>query len=200
MSDPNERRDATQQEAGSARDNTEGKVEATEAAERKAQELGVDLASVEGSGSGGRVTVEDVENAQQQSDTTARSMETLQRGALPPPPSSPTPPTLEDIQRQYVVLKATLAGPNDGTVPLRIIREDGVVETINEGTFPDNPLNFFAPEPPVVDWVLPDPQPPIPVRLEEVGTKQPCRSERCSINVNSRGVGRSLLGPYEQTP
>ncbi len=38
-------------------------VEATEAAERKAEELDVDLKKVEGSGSGGRVLVEDVEEA-----------------------------------------------------------------------------------------------------------------------------------------
>ena len=35
--------------------------EATEAAQRKAEELGVDIASVEGTGSGGNVTVSDVE-------------------------------------------------------------------------------------------------------------------------------------------
>jgi len=50
-----------------ARDNGAGstsrgeEVEATEAAERRANELGVDLAEVEGSGSEGRVLVEDVE-------------------------------------------------------------------------------------------------------------------------------------------
>ena len=38
-------------------------IVATEAAERKAEELGVDLDSVEGTGSGGRITVEDVERA-----------------------------------------------------------------------------------------------------------------------------------------
>jgi large subunit ribosomal protein L20 len=38
-------------------------VEATKAAERRANELGVDLAEVEGSGSEGRVLVEDVEEA-----------------------------------------------------------------------------------------------------------------------------------------
>ena len=38
-------------------------VEATKAAERRANELDVDLADVEGSGSGGRVLVEDVEEA-----------------------------------------------------------------------------------------------------------------------------------------
>lgn len=38
-------------------------VKATEAAERKAEELGVTLAEVEGTGAGGKVTVEDVEAA-----------------------------------------------------------------------------------------------------------------------------------------
>jgi pyruvate/2-oxoglutarate dehydrogenase complex dihydrolipoamide acyltransferase (E2) component len=40
-----------------------GKVNATEAAERKAKELGVDLRSVEGTGKDGRITVGDVEKA-----------------------------------------------------------------------------------------------------------------------------------------
>src|ERR671917_502912 len=38
-------------------------VEATEAAERKAGELGVDLSTVEGTGKGGRITVDDVQKA-----------------------------------------------------------------------------------------------------------------------------------------
>jgi pyruvate/2-oxoglutarate dehydrogenase complex dihydrolipoamide acyltransferase (E2) component len=38
-------------------------VNATEAAERKAEELGVDIATVEGSGQGGRVIVGDVDDA-----------------------------------------------------------------------------------------------------------------------------------------
>jgi large subunit ribosomal protein L20 len=41
----------------------EGKVHATGAAERKAEELGVDLSAVEGSGQEGRITVGDVEKA-----------------------------------------------------------------------------------------------------------------------------------------
>jgi pyruvate/2-oxoglutarate dehydrogenase complex dihydrolipoamide acyltransferase (E2) component len=41
----------------------EGKVHATEAAERKAEELGVDLTTVEGTGKGGRITVGDVQKA-----------------------------------------------------------------------------------------------------------------------------------------
>ena len=41
----------------------EGKVHATDAAERKAGELGVDLSTVEGTGQGGRITVGDVEKA-----------------------------------------------------------------------------------------------------------------------------------------
>jgi large subunit ribosomal protein L20 len=57
------------QEAEAQKDGTEtadaepGGVEATEAAERKAEELSVDLSSVEGSGQGGRITVGDVEKA-----------------------------------------------------------------------------------------------------------------------------------------
>ena len=40
-----------------------GEVQATPAAERKAEELGVDLSQVEGTGSGGRITVKDVTGA-----------------------------------------------------------------------------------------------------------------------------------------
>jgi pyruvate/2-oxoglutarate dehydrogenase complex dihydrolipoamide acyltransferase (E2) component len=45
-----------------SRDGEEG-PEVTEAAERRARDLGVDLSSVKGSGSGGRVLVKDVEAA-----------------------------------------------------------------------------------------------------------------------------------------
>ncbi len=38
-------------------------IRATPAAERMAEELGVDLSRVEGTGSGGRITVKDVRNA-----------------------------------------------------------------------------------------------------------------------------------------
>jgi pyruvate/2-oxoglutarate dehydrogenase complex dihydrolipoamide acyltransferase (E2) component len=38
-------------------------VQATPAAKRKAEELGVDLSQVEGTGSGGRITVRDVQSA-----------------------------------------------------------------------------------------------------------------------------------------
>jgi pyruvate/2-oxoglutarate dehydrogenase complex dihydrolipoamide acyltransferase (E2) component len=43
-----------------------GEVQATPAAERKADELGVDLSQVEGTGSGGRITVKDVSSAASQ--------------------------------------------------------------------------------------------------------------------------------------
>ncbi len=43
-------------------------VKATPAATRKAKELGVDLSMVEGTGSGGRITVKDVENAAEQQE------------------------------------------------------------------------------------------------------------------------------------
>ena len=44
-------------------DEPEAEVNATEAAERKAEELGVDIASLEGTGQGGRVVVGDVDDA-----------------------------------------------------------------------------------------------------------------------------------------
>src|SRR5215210_1374929 len=53
---------AREEESGSPTQSG-AEVEATEAAERKADELDVDLAEVEGSGSDGRVLVEDVEEA-----------------------------------------------------------------------------------------------------------------------------------------
>lgn len=43
-----------------------GGVTATEAAKRKAQELGVDLSGVEGTGPGGRITIKDVQGAANQ--------------------------------------------------------------------------------------------------------------------------------------
>jgi pyruvate/2-oxoglutarate dehydrogenase complex dihydrolipoamide acyltransferase (E2) component len=43
-------------------------VKATPAATRKAKELGVDLSMVEGTGSGGRITVQDVESAAEQQE------------------------------------------------------------------------------------------------------------------------------------
>jgi pyruvate/2-oxoglutarate dehydrogenase complex dihydrolipoamide acyltransferase (E2) component len=42
------------------------KVQATPAAERKAEDLGVDLSQIEGTGSGGRITVKDVTEAAKQ--------------------------------------------------------------------------------------------------------------------------------------
>ena len=187
MSDPNEQPEATQQGDESTQDDTTGRnVEATEAAERRAQELGVDLASVEGTGPGGRITATDVENAHRQPDATTEPVETA---VVSSSSERSTLPDRDDIHAQYVVLKATLAGPKDRTdFPLKIIREDGVEEIIRRDTFPDNPSNFFAPEPrtrhqPVVNWVLPEPQRPIPRTLP--GTHQRCRREEC---LPGRGV------------
>ena len=53
---------STPGEAGEQND----KVQATPAAERKAEELGVDLSQIEGTGSGGRITVKDVREAAKQ--------------------------------------------------------------------------------------------------------------------------------------
>jgi pyruvate/2-oxoglutarate dehydrogenase complex dihydrolipoamide acyltransferase (E2) component len=53
---------STPGEAGEQKD----KAQATPAAERKAEELGVDLSQIEGTGSGGRITVKDVTGAAKQ--------------------------------------------------------------------------------------------------------------------------------------
>jgi pyruvate/2-oxoglutarate dehydrogenase complex dihydrolipoamide acyltransferase (E2) component len=50
---------------GEAREQKD-KAQATPAAERKAEELGVDLSQIEGTGSGGRITVKDVTEAAKQ--------------------------------------------------------------------------------------------------------------------------------------
>jgi pyruvate/2-oxoglutarate dehydrogenase complex dihydrolipoamide acyltransferase (E2) component len=46
----------------------EREVKATPAATRKAKELGTDLSTVEGTGSGGRITVKDIENAAEEEE------------------------------------------------------------------------------------------------------------------------------------
>jgi pyruvate/2-oxoglutarate dehydrogenase complex dihydrolipoamide acyltransferase (E2) component len=53
---------STPGEAGEQKD----KAQATPAAERKAEDLGVDLSQIEGTGSGGRITVKDVTEAANQ--------------------------------------------------------------------------------------------------------------------------------------
>jgi pyruvate/2-oxoglutarate dehydrogenase complex dihydrolipoamide acyltransferase (E2) component len=53
---------STPGEAGEQKD----KAQATPAAERKAEDLGVDLSQIEGTGSGGRITVKDVTEAAKQ--------------------------------------------------------------------------------------------------------------------------------------
>ena len=53
---------STPWEAGEQKD----KVQATPTAERKAEDLGVDLSQIEGTGSGGRITVKDVTEAAKQ--------------------------------------------------------------------------------------------------------------------------------------
>jgi pyruvate/2-oxoglutarate dehydrogenase complex dihydrolipoamide acyltransferase (E2) component len=50
-------------EAAEQADEPKSEVEATPAAERRAEELGVDLSQVRGTGSGGRITVKDVQSA-----------------------------------------------------------------------------------------------------------------------------------------
>ena len=55
--------EAPADEAEAPESEPEVEVNATEAAERKAEELGVDITTVDGTGQGGRVTVGDVDNA-----------------------------------------------------------------------------------------------------------------------------------------
>jgi phage replication-related protein YjqB (UPF0714/DUF867 family) len=112
----------------------------------------------------------------------------------------------DSILEQYVVLRATLTGPTGGRIDAstneQITLDDGskttvIVQSADGSTiinFPTKVPDFFAPFPPIVEWNLPEPQPPIPTLLE--GTRQLCRGERCSIDVNAPGVGRSLLGPF----
>ena len=54
---------AEQTEQAEETEASEAEIEATDAAERKAEELNVDLSRVEGMGQGGRITVGDVEKA-----------------------------------------------------------------------------------------------------------------------------------------
>jgi len=55
--------EAPAEEAETPESETEVEVNATDAAERKAEELGVDITTVEGTGQGGRVVVGDVDDA-----------------------------------------------------------------------------------------------------------------------------------------
>jgi pyruvate/2-oxoglutarate dehydrogenase complex dihydrolipoamide acyltransferase (E2) component len=55
--------DAEPEEGGETAERVATEVEATDAARRKAEDLGVDLARVEGTGSGGRILVRDVQKA-----------------------------------------------------------------------------------------------------------------------------------------
>ena len=70
QSEPAVEEPAAQTESSSTGPETE-EVEATEAAERDAEELGVDLTEVEGSGEEGRVLVEDVAEAAEEGEVSA---------------------------------------------------------------------------------------------------------------------------------
>jgi pyruvate/2-oxoglutarate dehydrogenase complex dihydrolipoamide acyltransferase (E2) component len=59
VGDASQRVDEARGQAGEPK----SRVQATPAAERRAEELGVDLSRVEGTGSGGRITVKDVQSA-----------------------------------------------------------------------------------------------------------------------------------------
>ncbi len=61
--EPTEPETSARNDASGTADLTETDVKATEAAEERAGELGVDLSSIEGTGADGNITVEDVEKA-----------------------------------------------------------------------------------------------------------------------------------------
>ncbi len=194
MSDPKEQPEAAQQEAGSPQDDTESKVKVTDTAKQRAQDLGVDLTKVEGTGSGGSITVKDVEkNAQQESDATASAVEeaSLSRRActLEREPRDPAAPLPDEIHMQYVVLKATLAGSREGGVLLQIIDDKGTAVQITGANFPSNPHGFFAPMPPSapVKWEFPPPQPLLLRRL--TGTCQQCGEGQCDLG---RGIDAGI--------
>jgi pyruvate/2-oxoglutarate dehydrogenase complex dihydrolipoamide acyltransferase (E2) component len=68
-----ERKEAVEQPVERFLGRTGGNAEATDAAKRKAEELGIDLSQVEGSGVNGRVRMKDVLNAAAQSTGEDRS-------------------------------------------------------------------------------------------------------------------------------
>jgi hypothetical protein len=217
MSDPNEQSERTQQEGGSTQANSEDKVEATEAAQRRAQEQGVDLSNVEGTGSGGRVTAPDVDKASQQTDTTARSKQAivgqLAVPCIPPDPAQPCPPCSgpdhAGILEQYAVLKVTLAGPNERDIDLT---KEIVVDVDDNGNptdkdtiidktsgqvidFPVNPCNFFAPSPLGRAPALSRPGAPVfwllpaPQPLGQPSCLTPCQGCICEDCFQSTGEG-----------
>lgn len=134
--------------------------DATDEAVSRAQELGVDLATVQGTGADGRILVKDVEDAHEQDvnserqdsdyqnrdveeaaetfwktfvrlEQSARAVET--REASQPDPSP-------DIIKQYNILRRILASPFEN------------LSRIPEEDFPPNPDKDFAPQKPLADW------------------------------------------------
>lgn len=153
------------------------KRKATEAAERRAEELGVDLATVTGTGYEGQITVEDVENVSHASLASANpspakngsengdekvaqairdastqlhtDLEKLEQAV--DVAESPLDDIGRGIVNQYNVLAANLAGPE--------VR--GIPETWpgypDLPSFPPGGETDFTPQPPPTKWNLPKP-------------------------------------------
>jgi hypothetical protein len=218
MSDPNERRDAAQQETGSAQDETESKGKATRrTARQKSQEESVEAAKAEDTGAGEASTPEYVENASQQSGTTARSKQAivghLAVPCIPPDPAQPCPPCSgpdhAGILEQYAVLKVTLAGPNERDIDLTkeiVVDVDDNGNPTDEDTiidktsgqvidFPVNPCNFFAPSPLGRAPALSRPGAPVfwllpaPQPLGQPSCLTPCQGCICEDCFQSTGEG-----------
>lgn len=106
------------------------KSKATDAADRRARELGVDLATVKGTGSGGQITIEDVEKAHKQmsdhkDEAIAQAIKDAAGQIIVGVPKAIQDASKqlildekqENIRRQYVILDAVLAGPSARGVP-----------------------------------------------------------------------------------
>ena len=157
MTDQNEQLGTAQEGAGSAQgERAERRVEATDAARRRAEELGMNLAAVNGTGANNRITVDDVEDAYEQAQRTAklaeviqgastRLTEDLQRLRTTSTDGTVLNPKEQGIVDQYNVLKAILADPETRVPP-------------SPPDFPyDEPEKDFVPHPPLAYWILPDP-------------------------------------------
>ncbi len=152
MTDQNERPEEAQEEAGSAQG--ERKVEATDAARRKAEDLEVDLTAVNGTGANNRITVDDVEDAYEQAQRTTKLAESIQGAStrLTEDPQrmqttstdgTALTPKEQGIVAQYNVLKAILADPETKVPP-------------SPPNFPyDDPARDFVPHPPLAEWYFP---------------------------------------------
>ena len=149
---------------------TDKRPEATEGAERKAKELGVDLTTVQGTGKEGKITVEDVQRKHEQNVNSGREESIHQNGEIEK--------AAEVIWNTFVQLEATRRESTQSDTPLdqnhiNIINQYDILRIVMAGPsgpeedsdLPKTPPDFepisgknFAPKKPLADW-KPLPQP-----------------------------------------